>query len=479
MIVSTSLDYGPQDFPVITFCNNNPLIYTKVQEHNVTYADVLKLMDEYKEMVALNYSNIPTDTYGLNTVDTRYEKTEWATEALVLLMAQLTEAQKDLASYEYDDVIKACYFNGIECTEGNFTSYYDATYGKCFQFNSDNSDFKTLRGGIAYGLTVLMLINQRDPSGNQLFLPTTTVAGARIGINLKGEDPAMESFGINTPVGREALVGIEFTKISRLKVPYSNCIESDDQVSNYYPDNIYSLDTCFRTCIQREIIRKIYCADPRYGKAGFSSCAVTDLAALRGIRDHQDPDNPNYFDPIASCDCKLPCTETDIDTTVTLSQFPTAGFIVLNGKSATQAYSCADSSAFSSQEQCISWYNENSVLVDIFYDGLDYESYTETPSYPFSTATNELGGQMSLWLGISIISLIEFASLLVVLCMFCIYGRKVQIGPTNDDLENDERLKHVKSLRDELDAHEYAELQLRKRAQMRKTEDAVNPAVYD
>lgn len=66
MTVTTSLDYGPQDFPVITFCNNNPLIYTKVQENNVTFADIIQLMNEYKEMVATNYSNIATDTYGLN-----------------------------------------------------------------------------------------------------------------------------------------------------------------------------------------------------------------------------------------------------------------------------------------------------------------------------------------------------------------------------------------------------------------------------
>lgn len=132
-------------------------------------------------------------------------------------MAQLSETVKDLASYQYDDVIKACYFNGIECTADNFTSYYDATYGRCFQFNSENSDFKTLRGGIAYGLTVLMLINQKDPDGNQLFLPTTTVAGSRVGINLKGEDPAMESFGINTPVGKETLIGIEFVSFYKTR----------------------------------------------------------------------------------------------------------------------------------------------------------------------------------------------------------------------------------------------------------------------
>ena len=29
MKVVTRLEYGAQDFPVVTFCNNNPMIYTK------------------------------------------------------------------------------------------------------------------------------------------------------------------------------------------------------------------------------------------------------------------------------------------------------------------------------------------------------------------------------------------------------------------------------------------------------------------
>ena len=66
MIVTTSLDYGTQDFPVITFCNNNPLIYTKVMEYDTDYADIIKLMNDYTQMVANNYNDIPSDTFGLN-----------------------------------------------------------------------------------------------------------------------------------------------------------------------------------------------------------------------------------------------------------------------------------------------------------------------------------------------------------------------------------------------------------------------------
>uniref|UniRef100_A0A914Y755 Uncharacterized protein n=1 Tax=Panagrolaimus superbus TaxID=310955 RepID=A0A914Y755_9BILA len=212
MKIVTNLQYGAQDFPVVTFCNNNPLIYSKVK--NITaYKKINDLMEQYQSMVKNNYGSITGgDPYGLNTPKTRYEKTEWANEALVLLMNQLTEAQKNNAMYKFGEVIKVCSFNGIECTEANFTSYYDATFGRCFQFNSkdSNSNYRTLRAGSGFGLQVLMLINQFDPNGDNLFLPTTSTAGAKIGINLKGEDPAMESYGISVPVGQETLIGLEF-----------------------------------------------------------------------------------------------------------------------------------------------------------------------------------------------------------------------------------------------------------------------------
>lgn len=65
MSITTSLDYGPQDFPVITFCNNNPLRYDKIRGV-AAYSEIEELMDQYTAMVQSGYSDISGDSYGLN-----------------------------------------------------------------------------------------------------------------------------------------------------------------------------------------------------------------------------------------------------------------------------------------------------------------------------------------------------------------------------------------------------------------------------
>uniref|UniRef100_A0A914YLB6 Uncharacterized protein n=1 Tax=Panagrolaimus superbus TaxID=310955 RepID=A0A914YLB6_9BILA len=196
------------------------------------------------------------------------------------------------------------------------------------------------------------------------------------------------------------------------------------------------------------------------------------LTSLRNLRDNQDTTAVNFFDPLKECKCDPACTETTIDTTVSYAKFPMNKYVVLNSPSATQEFSCTKNTNFATSAECINWYSENSAAVGIFFDGLDYNSYVETPSYTISQALNELGGQMGFWLGVSIISLIEFIGLAAVLCMWCIHGKNVKIGPSEEEIENDDRIKHVKGLKSELDAHDTVDERLRHRALMRQDEAA-------
>lgn len=57
---------------------------------------------------------------------------------------------------------------------------------------------------------------------------------------------------------------------------------------------------------------------------------------------------------------------------------------------------------------------------------------------------NNLGGQLGLWAATSVISFIEIAILLGVLCAYGIYGRKhAKVNPDDDDFANDERIKVI------------------------------------
>uniref|UniRef100_A0A914EPK2 Uncharacterized protein n=1 Tax=Acrobeloides nanus TaxID=290746 RepID=A0A914EPK2_9BILA len=477
MDVVTALNYDTQNFPVVTVCNLNPYNYSVVQT-NSAFSAINTLQTQYTTMVQNNYSNISPDTYGLNTVSTIYEKTERATETLVLLANSISVTQRTAAMFNYENFVRMCSYNGISCTESNFSTYTDATYGTCYQFNApDTSDYMAFRSGSTFGLTILLLTQQFtfDNDTVPVILPTTNNAGARIGVGYKTEDPAMESHGINVPAGHEVLVGIELTKITRLKKPYSNCIDNDTTTSNLYPNNMYTLDTCMRSCIQRFIISKCGCADPRYGMpSGAKLCVQSDINCLRALRDHQNQNYTYYFDPLSSCNCLSPCAESDLDTTITMARFPAPTYSVLNGPETDLLFSCsAQCNSSSNQQACVDacneWYANNSVVIRVYYDGLDYVEYDETPTFTLTTMFNNLGGQLGLWCATSVISFIEIAMLLGVLCAYGIYGRKhARINPNDDDFENDNRMKNVNALKNELDEHDYIDHQLRQRANAAK-----------
>ncbi|KAH7701972.1 hypothetical protein AAVH_30887 [Aphelenchoides avenae] len=68
-------------------------------------------------MVDVDYGDIENDRFGLNEAKTMYEKEQWASDAQMLIMNQLSSAEVRNASFTYDEFIKACYYNGVPCAE--------------------------------------------------------------------------------------------------------------------------------------------------------------------------------------------------------------------------------------------------------------------------------------------------------------------------------------------------------------------------
>uniref|UniRef100_A0A7E4VUB1 Uncharacterized protein n=1 Tax=Panagrellus redivivus TaxID=6233 RepID=A0A7E4VUB1_PANRE len=459
------MQFGSQQFPVINICPGNPYPWDKVNSTG-GFGNIAALASQYALVMGGGWSDVTPDTFGLNAEMTRYEKTSFANEALVLLAAQLTTAQIDAVSPDISDFILQCNFNGVPCSTSDFTAFYDATYGKCYSFNS-NGTFKTNRAGTNYGLSLVALAAQQRPNGNKVMLPMTTGAGVILNVNSINESPEMHSQAITAPVKQQTLIGFTKTRISRLGKPYSECASTDAMTTLYYPNNIYTQDLCYNACMQKHIYESIQCADPRLGRpAAFPVCTTAKLTALRSLRDNQDKNNANYFDPIQSCDCKLPCDEVDYDKTVTFALAPQNGYNFLPSSMSDQTYSCSCvvNCTFGSTAECTSWFQENTVHMKFYFESLDYDLYEETASYTFSQMTNELGGQLSLFLGISIISIVEMGALIVVAMMYVCYGRRYRVHPDEDDYSKDIRIQDVANLRDELDIHENLDARLRNRA---------------
>ncbi|VDP15132.1 unnamed protein product [Heligmosomoides polygyrus] len=122
--------------------------------------------------------------------------------------------------------------------------------------------------------------------------------------------------------------------------------------------------------------------------------------------------------PLTDCSCDPPCSESAFLTTASIAKFPAENYFVATDSTEGMAGSCD---------------NKNSIFSMI------------------SGVLNDLGGQAGLWLGLSVISIIEMCGLVVMLLMYFLTCGKMKIRPDEDDFDGDERIKDVEEVKKELD----------------------------
>ncbi|GMT36485.1 hypothetical protein PFISCL1PPCAC_27782, partial [Pristionchus fissidentatus] len=84
---------------------------------------------------------------------------------------------------------------------------------------------------------------------------------------------------------------------------------------------------------------------------------------------------------------------------------------------------------FKSVDDCKTWYKENGMVVNVFFESLEYKVLSESASYSIPSALNDLGGQAGLWLGFSLVSIVECLGLIVLLLMLCFTGIRINVAP--------------------------------------------------
>ncbi|VDO15164.1 unnamed protein product [Brugia timori] len=75
---------------------------------------------------------------------------------------------------------------------------------------------------------------------------------------------------------------------------------------------------------------------------------------------------------------------------------------------------------------CMERYRRNAAMVQVFYEELNYETLTETPAYTLTSALADLGGLTGLWIGASVVSLMEILALIVYTVQAYVRKRKRQ-----------------------------------------------------
>lgn len=277
---------------------------------------------------------------------------------------------------------EVCIFNGEvnePCGSGDFTPTV-TDWGLCHTFNAGQGNIKkTQISGPAGGLNI-WLDSQTDD-----YTLARLSEGFSVVIHQQGE--FINPFdGINVSPGTQATIILHQKRIVNLQDPYETKCKNKKlkTISNY------TITGCQFECLQEAIIENCKCRFATYSAPAIRPCAKYDAPCIQYLTSQLD---------VTKCDCPNPCNEMRYTTEVYYSKFPDAGTANLlqpNGDESTLKY-----------------LRENTVFLQIGYKSLSYELHEQKVAFGIEALFGEIGGNMGLFLGGSLMTIFEFADLLV------------------------------------------------------------------
>uniref|UniRef100_A0A1I7SHV3 LCCL domain-containing protein n=1 Tax=Bursaphelenchus xylophilus TaxID=6326 RepID=A0A1I7SHV3_BURXY len=190
-------------------------------------------------------------------------------------------------------------------------------------------------------------------------------------------------------VGTATSIGVTYTDISRLGSPYGEC--TDTKPDGYLFSLAYSTEGCQRSNYQTNMVSNCGCYDPAYPKPNSTDTMCT-------IEDNYDCWNQQSNHTGSDYSCTQPCHEGTYEVTVSSAKWPSSSLTII-GECEEGEYG---------NQTCLEMYTDNGALIEVYYEKLNYETMEESAAYTVSTLLSNFGGQIGLWLGMSVISVIEF-----------------------------------------------------------------------
>ncbi|XP_023671453.2 acid-sensing ion channel 1C isoform X2 [Paramormyrops kingsleyae] len=384
-------------FPAITFCNQNLFRMSRLTKADLYHSGY------WLDLLHINHS-VNHRTLGTMRDDRKQSLLSLMDFSQYAPPARFnTTEMVDRLGHQLEDMLLECKFQGENCTYRNFTPIY-TRYGKCYTFNSGkdgNPLLTTLKGGTGNGLEIMLDIQQDE------YLPvwgetdeTSYEAGIKVQIHSQDEPPFIDQLGFGVAPGFQTFVSCQqqrepsdicdpvhglclWLSLQYLPPPWGDC-KSTAMDSEFF--STYSITACRIDCETRYLVENCNCR--MVHMPGTSSVCTPEQ-----YKDCADPaldflvekDN-NY------CVCETPCNMTRYGKELSMVKIPSKASAKYLAKK------------FNKTEQYI---GENILVLDIFFEALNYEKIEQKKAYEVAGLLGDIGGQMGLFIGASVLTILE------------------------------------------------------------------------
>ena len=316
------------------------------------------------------------------------------------------DEEKKLTAHDLNDILFFCKFNDDECVSDDFSWSFDHEYGNCYTFNSELKDLKQQAlAGPLFGLQLEFYVNYYEKLSNYVY-----DLGAIIRIVNSSYASSEYSFGNLVSSGFSTYFVVEREFKSILPRPYSNC-----QIDSSSPKFIQGLDLynlisqsgyfytqqfCFYQCYQEFIVRKYNCSSARF--LSLFNATNCNHQEINSIMFANDDFSSIFINKNCLSACPLECDQALYKTSVSFSQMSENEYYVQSIKTRPNLTLDFLNRTLNSQTA-----KESIVRVNIFYESLSYTLATESPKLDGISLLGEIGGNLGLFLGISVFSVCE------------------------------------------------------------------------
>ncbi|CAF0966874.1 unnamed protein product [Adineta steineri] len=427
----STINEWPQAFPAVTVCNNSPFRYDT-------------FIGPY-----LNYTNSLNLT---NTTDTTTFTEQQALYISDYLQYKLNRNESvNEFYYPLSSMLIKCVYNGVNCSAADFVQFTSSTYGLCYTFNAqashinnDTIHYNNENGGSGE-LQLDLYIHSHQ------YVPYLTDAMSIVTmVHDNTQLPLIDRLGIQMMPGRKHKLGYSVKTNTFLPAPYTACTETItlgmqamfDQFSN--AKYAYAQQICFSVAMQSYTYDQCGCVSPyEWSYRYVISHGATNIiyATLCNISDPCYSKAAVIFQASVSvsndyaANCGLECTTNQYVLELSSALAPASWYM-------NSIKQFVESSSIPLPSNWLStWSNEiqnNYVSLDIVCATTVVESYTQQATLGGVDVISNIGGQTGLWIGISFLSLMEFAEMLFRLIRHQVYLIREKIHRTRRKISETE-----------------------------------------
>lgn len=443
-------------FPAVSLCNMRNLDVYVLNQINRMFIETqgdaiphINATDDAFIGAYMRYVARYTRLWNESAVQFNYTKEFQEVFSRTTLSSNIREDVVSTAAIQLHQFVVSCFFGGNPCSlTTDFVRFFDPYYFNCYTYSlprNDSRRFQALSEGIENGWSAILLTGSGMLDRNEGILllpglhesrsPVSASDGVRVVVHPPDSKPFPLTEGYDIPPGYSVSLGIRPRKNIRVGPPHGDCVQGNGDG--------YRMMNCMKMCLQRHVIEACGCYDVSLPTVTTSikpcrlddflpdSCMFTvserciealqrlneRIQCARQVRDYVTRNTTLT----GRCRCHPPCHEVIYDVSYSLSKWPTSGyegdaafidiFYITNFTQRFEGTPEYETVAryFSDQnrEESI----KDFARLNVYVADNNVIITQESPDYELSQLVSDIGGQLGLWIGISVITITEMLEL--------------------------------------------------------------------